>query len=295
MHTHTFPALGSQFAITVWDTISEEHFSAYMREIETYVHTFEQTYSRFIPTSLLSHLAGKTGTFEVPSELTTMLRYYEQVSLPTQGKITPAIGATLSDLGYDASYSFVKKDTVRTAPAFEDALTIVDPTHLTILQPIHFDLGALGKGYVVDRIVAILRAHQLTHLLVNGSGDIRYLSPSGIPITCGLEHPTDPTLAIGTLTLTEGSLCASGTRRRRWGTDTHHYVDPHTGTSPNTVLATWVWAPTAALADLLASTLFFVAPEALTQFSFEYLIVNQHLQQKRSAGFTAELFSDSTK
>ncbi len=293
MFTHTFPGLGSYFTITLWDSLTPEVYAEDMRAVEAYVQDFERTYSRFISTSLVTTLSTQTGTFTVPRECTAMLRLYQAVSAPTQGKITPAIGATLSDLGYDATYSFTERTVIRKAPPIEEILTIVDDTHITLHTPILLDFGALGKGYVVDHIFEQLRAAGRLRFLVNGSGDIRYTSAPAVPIVCGLEHPLDTSLAIGTLSLTEGALCASATNRRTWGVGKHHYVDPATGTSPTAVCATWVYAANATVADLIASALFFTAPEQLTAFSFEYLIINKHLQQKRSAGFPAELFSDT--
>jgi thiamine biosynthesis lipoprotein len=175
------------------------------------------------------------------------------------------------------------------APDFLDAVHIDDDTHITLRVPVLLDIGALGKGYLVDRLHDFLREKGCDEFLVDGSGDIRYHSTSGTPIVCGLEHPYDTSLAIGTLRITGGALCASATNRRRWGTR-HHYINPRTNESPETVVATWVYAQTAADADGLSTALFFVEPEQLSHISYEYLVVNAHLQKKNSAGFAAEFF-----
>jgi thiamine biosynthesis lipoprotein len=291
MQKHGFNALGTRWAITIWDALPETLVASYMRAGEAYAQTFEEQYSRFVPTSLVSTIATQLGVVEVPRDLTAMLRLYSAVSVPTRGKITPTIGSTLADLGYDAEYSFQKKPVVRKAPPIEDALTILDDTHIKLHTPTQLDLGAVGKGYLVDRIFEMLHEKGVQRFLVDGSGDIRYTATPAEQIVCALEHPTDTSCAIGTLSLTEGALCASAINRRAWGTDKNHYVDPDTGASPTAVLATWVTSSTAAVADLLASALFFVEPDALCSFSFEYLVVNRALQRKSSTGFTAELFS----
>jgi thiamine biosynthesis lipoprotein len=213
-----------------------------------------------------------------------MLRTYRELNRATGGKINPCIGFTISDVGYDATYSFEEKVHIRKTPQFHDAITIEDDTHITIHEKVLLDLGALGKGYIIDTLFEFLRSEGLTHFLVDGSGDIRYTSLDH-PITCGLENPFDTTQVIGTFTMTEGALCASATNRRRWGNDKHHYIDPRTGESPKDIVSTWVFAQNATIADGLASALFFVAPEALSQWEFEYAIVNNQQQLKNSAGF----------
>jgi thiamine biosynthesis lipoprotein len=218
-----------------------------------------------------------------------MMRLYHTLYVHTGGLVTPTVGRSLEDIGLDAHYSLKEKTVVAPSPDFLEAVRIDDSSHITLRVPVLLDLGALGKGYLVDRLYEFLRDKGCREFLVDGSGDIRYHSASETPITCGLEHPYDTSLAIGTLQITSGALCASATNRRRWGTR-NHYINPHTNESPEAVVATWVYAETAADADGLSTALFFVEPEQLTSFSFEYLVVNAHLQKKNSAGFTAEFF-----
>ena len=72
-----------------------------------------------------------------------------------------------------------------------------------------------------------------------------------------LEHPLDPSKAVGVAELADGAFCASATTRRAWGDGLHHVIDPLTGLSARGVLATWVLAPTALVADGIATALFF--------------------------------------
>lgn len=289
MREHAFEALGTHFKVTVWDDVSLAAFEELSAACSAVVTDFDAQYSRFKPDSLITRMSTMTGEVEVPHDLVVMLRMYEQLGNVTGGKINPAIGFALSDTGYDAAYSFAHAPDIRDVPALSDAVTISDDTHVQLRQHVLLDLGALGKGYVIDLVYDVLMARGISRFLVDGSGDIRYHAANGEPIVCGLEHPLDATLAIGTLPITTGALCASATNRRRWGTR-HHYIDPHSKESPEDVIATWVYADAAALADGLSSALFFVTPESLDSFSFECLIVNRELKMKKSAGFTADLF-----
>lgn len=250
---------------------------------------FDALYSRYIPDSLVSRMSRAPGTYEVPTDLVHMLRLYQALYEKTGGLVTPTIGRTLEDIGLDSSYSLREKETVARAPEFLDAVRINDDTHVTFHTPVLLDVGALGKGYLVDLLYTFLLSQGCAEFLVDGSGDIRYYSASNSSIACGLEHPYDTSLAVGVLRIYTGALCASATNRRRWGTR-HHYINPLTNESPEEVVATWVYADNAALADGISTALFFVAPEKLTGWTFEYLVINAHLQKKNSAGFAAEFF-----
>jgi FAD:protein FMN transferase len=286
----SFEVLGTMFSITVWDPISEESFAEQVYRARMHAEGFDALYSRFKPASLVTTLSTQKGIFEVPHDLVAMLRLYERLGDATGGAINPAVGFALEDTGYDTAYTLRAKENIRPVPCLADALKILDDIHIELMQPVLLDLGALGKGYLVDRIHDDLRCAGLKHFLVDGSGDVRYASPDQEPIVCGLEHPHDPQQVIGTLSLTGGSLCASATNRRRWG-DRNHYFHPDTGESPGDIIATWVYAPEAALADGLSSALFFVPPEELYAFTFEYCIINAQMERKNSAGFAAEFFA----
>ena len=73
----------------------------------------------------------------------------------------------------------------------------------------------------------------------------------------GLEHPRDPSKAVGVVELHDGALAASASNRRAWGAGLHHVLDAVTGEPTNDVIATWALADTAMLADGAATALFF--------------------------------------
>jgi len=95
---------------------------------------------------------------------------------------------------------------------------------------------------------------------------------------------------IGKVDFLSGAMCSSAGNRRAWG-GFHHIIDPDTRQSPTEIIASWVIAPEAMIADALATALFLSPPEYFQQhFEFEYLLLNKHLRVKRSKGFAAELF-----
>lgn len=284
----SYESMGTSWEISVWDEVEPTVFAGLKASIITQSETFDETYSRFKKSSLIWQLTKKIGVVLVPQELVTMLRLYEKLNTLSGGALNPLIGYALSDLGYDAEYSLTAKEHIRPVPDFAKALSIIDDTHIEIRESVLIDLGAIGKGFFVDTIARYLRRQGIKRFLVNGSGDIFY-SGNGTPIRAGLEHPADPTKVIGVMEITEGALCASASNRRKWGAY-HHTIDPRTLTSPDAIIATWVTADSAALADGLCTCLFLTKPERYTDVKFDYGLLAPDFTVQRSAGFHAELF-----
>lgn len=287
-YTSTFASMGAEWGITVWDAIPQKQFDIIHQEVVAQCEAFEALYSRFRPTSLLRTLATMEGNIEVPHDLVSMLRLCIVLHRLSGGLFNPLIGSTLEDMGYNEEYSLTPKKVIRNVPDFGSSVHILDDTHIELSRPVLIDIGAVGKGYMVDNIVSFLDGLGLKHFLVNGSGDIFHRGEE--PLRAGLEHPDDSTKAIGVLELKNAAFCASGSNRRRWSTY-HHIIDPQTLTSPGTILATWVKADSAVLADALATTLFLYDPEVLqAELDFEYCMLDSEYRVKRSEGFTAEMF-----
>src|SRR5690606_32245587 len=92
---------------------------------------------------------------------------------------------------------------------------------------------------------------------------------NGTPARIGLEHPADPTKAVGAVSVRDSAIAASAPNRRAWPNrrasdgGLHHVLDATTGLPTSGILATWAIAPTAMQADGLATALFFADPERL--------------------------------
>lgn len=280
--------MGTSWRITIWDDIPETTFLALEQTIRAYCSIFDHTYSRFIENSFIVQLSEKIGVQEVPPEFIDILRMYEKLFVLSYGAFTPLVGDALSDLGYDATYSLQPKKTIRRVPDLLKTVQIIDGRHIELKEKSTIDIGAIGKGFTVDAVSAIIEQKGLLSYLVDGSGDIRYKGSKNIKV--GLEHPKDASKIIGSIDFSTGAMCSSATNRRSWQ-GMHHIINPRTLTSTNEILACWVMAESAALADGLSTALFLSPPEQFEKdFTFEYLILNSEMKVKRSAGFHAELY-----
>ena len=96
------------------------------------------------------------------------------------------------------------------------------------------DLGGIGKGYGVDRAVAVLREMGIENGLVNLGGDLYAMgvSEDGDPWQVGVQSPDDPGALVATLPMTNRGVATSGDYQRYFeygGQRYHHVLDPRTG------------------------------------------------------------------
>ena len=204
----------------------------------------ENLLSRYIESSDISRANGLANgaTATITHDTLECLLIAADVSLATGRAFDPAYASERpADLAADV-------------PPFTldpDAHTIT--SHATRL---HLDLGAVGKGFALDRMADTLREWDVTSACLNAGGS------SVLPL--GAPSPQERGWPIGvgegrgacTIALSGASLSGSGTAVKG-----AHLIDPRTGEPALRASRAWALAPTAAQADAL-STAFFVMLEA---------------------------------
>lgn len=265
-----FEAIGTQWNIDIHDTIHQTLKDTIARAIQARIREFDVTYSRFKADSWLTKLSLQAKTYDLPHDAYALFALYRHVYEVTEGLVTPLIGQVLVDAGYDRSYSFIQKRQLTQPPRWDDVIELTSST-ITMKKPALLDLGAIGKGYLVDIVGKVIETHGVISYSIDAGGDI--LNRGNHPITVGLEHPMDTTKVIGRITLNNQSIAGSAGNRRRWG-KFHHIINPSTLTSPEHIAGVWVVAETAMLADAMATALYFASAEKVRDsFTFDYLII----------------------
>ncbi len=280
----TFEAIGTAWAIETETPLS----SATRGAVGAVVEAFDREWSRFRDDSLVSALAeGRAASLHAPVDTDAMLALYDELDVATRGAVNPLVGDALARLGYDARLTLAPWGTPEPAPDWRDVVTWGDGI-LSLSRPATLDVGALGKGRLVDRVLATVLADVDGDVIVDGSGD---LAVRGAPVRIGLEHPYDPTRAIGVVEVRDAALCASAITRRAWGEGLHHVLDARTGAPVRAYAATWAMADTAMRADGLATALFFDGgPELAAAWGASWVRMRTDGRVEWSPGFEGEIF-----
>jgi thiamine biosynthesis lipoprotein len=282
---HEFQAIGTNWTITSRPGLTTVSLARLQRTVEE----FDLAYSRFRPDSDVSRFARTGGSHEFPDSAAVLLAFYRELYDITGGRVSPLVGRALEHLGYDADYSLERRPGQVSVPRWEDVLT-VQGSLLTAGEPVLLDLGAAGKGYLVDLLAGELTESGYDEYLIDASGDIAHVGP--VLCRVGLEHPGAAGQVIGVANLCNASLCGSAVNRRAWGAGLHHVIDPATGEPTTEVLATWVVADRTMVADGLATALFFTEPSVLAgHFDFSYVRMLATGGVEYSRNFDGELFT----
>lgn len=280
--------LGSQW----WIIFPDDSNPLLGRQINQEIDRFEKTYSRFLPSSLIGRINYERHLDSPPIELLDILTKCEEMRLISDGYFNVGIGASLERLGYGADYTFkAGEPLIRPGSAFSE----LSSKRISLAPNAQIDLGGIGKGWLIDQLALICTSTSTHNFLINGGGDIRVGQE---PQRLTLEHPFDVSLEIGTITIRDQAVAASGSGKRRWVDQTdgkmhHHLVDPYTGSSSNTKAATYTLGPTATIADV-ASTILYLIPEqkidhVASLLGVEFLLVYPNGASVKSEKYPASL------
>lgn len=285
-----FEAIGTQWTIVV---DGAELPKDVKREVSAEIQRFDQTYSRFIETSLVSRLTESSDTRSIVDvEFTAMLRFGIQLQELTAGTFNLNTAALQEAFGYDPQYSFKNVSAERVvAPAGRFWL---EGQTLHKEGFVKLDFGAFGKGYLIDLVAQILEKNGYDFYIIDGGRDFYATSKSdGSPWTIALEHPTKSDEAIGVVSLKNQGLACSNSHHRRIR-NFHHLLDAQTGQPIQNIASVYVLAETACLADGISTALFVSDtqywPKIIGTFPCQYLIVRENLSLLHSPDFPGEIF-----
>lgn len=226
----------------------EGDFDDLFQSIEKRLHDFEQKYSRFIEGNWLDKL-NKERKGYLDTDGIRMLDVALEIAEISDGYFDPTIGSTLSDLGYGRSDHRGKEIGWKKIRKWEAG-------YIELMGEVILEFWWVGKGYLIDIIRTLIDEYFEDHsidierYLINFGGDMYGKGAWKI----GLEHPEDHKTIIGTIILDNLYLaCSAGGKRKWW--NHHHLIDPKTGTSAQSVIATYIEGENGIYTDALATTL----------------------------------------
>ncbi|MBL7066389.1 MAG: FAD:protein FMN transferase [Candidatus Marinimicrobia bacterium] len=120
--------------------------------------------------------------------------------------------------------------------------------------------GGIAKGYGVDQAIEILKDKGIKGALVNAGGDLRALPRGdGKKWRVGIQDPRDLKKMLKIIEVDSGAVITSGDYQKYFiykGKRYHHLINPKTGLPADSCQSVTILAPTAEMADALATGIF---------------------------------------
>jgi len=131
-------------------------------------------------------------------------------------------------------------------------------------EHLEVDLGAIGKGFALDKAVEVLEEWEISDVLIHGgTSSVLALGTGDRPDGWGVGVCGDwgARAGIETVTLRNESLGGSGTEVQG-----RHILDPRTGHPSRGHLAAWATSPSAAIADGLSTAFMVMSTDDVREF-----------------------------
>jgi thiamine biosynthesis lipoprotein len=191
----------------------------------------------------------------------------------SRGAFDPTVGPLMRAWGLDGGSGRIPP------PEELEALLEVCGMHHVHIDPesrlvrfdrpgVALDLGGIGKGYIADRAVELVRARGVdSGALLSGRSSILIWGrdPDGGPWRLGAADPEAPDATWLEIQAAEGAVSSSAAYERRVEIDGRaygHLLDPRTGRPAERCLAVTVWTPRAMAGDALSTALAVLGLEA---------------------------------
>ena len=247
---------------TFWEVVSSDQRASAI--VFSEASRIEQLLSKYIPGSEISRL-NRLGKLKVSPDTFYILQKSKQFWRLSNGAFDVTVGPLLELWGFaDKRYSLPKKNAVRKNLALVGCDKIIfnidDNVIKFKLSGMKIDLGAIAKGYAIDRAVKKLKESGVRSCLINAGGQVYCLGDKfGRPWRVAVRGYTGKGHA-GYLELKDQSVATSGGYEQYFIKDNKRYchiLNPKTGFPVDlNVERVTVVAPSALTADALSTSIF---------------------------------------
>lgn len=288
--------LGTVVTITIVGSPESTGASGALDRAFAWFHEIEATCSRFDSDSELMRLTRHVGLAVGASDLLfEAVRFALAVAEETAGAFDPTVGHAMQVRGFNREHRTGAEVTIEVDQpddvSFRDVVCDAEAKTITLKRPLVLDLGAVAKGLAIDMAAKELMPYR--DFAIDAGGDL-YLggrNPDGEAWSVGIRHPRHDGQLIDVLRVSDKAVCTSGDYERR-ASGHHHILDPRTGISAESAASATVVAPTAMLADAVATAAFVMGAdegiELCESLGLEALIFTASLDRRETNGLRDE-------
>ena len=259
--------MGSRFDITV---VEKDSISAnkYIDIAIAEISRIEKIISSWDKNSETSEVNKNAGIepVKVSGELFNLIKRAIAISKLTDGAFDISYASMDRIWKFDGSMKiFPSKEIINNSVikvGFKNI--ILDDANQTVLlklKGMKIGFGAVGKGYAADMAKKVLISKGVKAGIINASGDMNTWGnqPNGKDWTIAITNPLNKQKVYGVFSLKKGAVVTSGNYEKYVifnGKRYTHIIDPRTGYPSIGIISATVFAPSAELADALATSIF---------------------------------------
>ncbi len=260
---------------------SQEDFNAVCEIIKDELNTYHRLFTIYTSYENSNNLCainkvknGKHQELEVDRKIIDLLLFCKDYYDKTDGVLNIYMGSVLS-IWHDYRELGMNNPEKAKLPPLSDLKeaakhtdidnVIIDEQKSTVFindPEMTIDVGAVAKGYAVERVAQALEEKGITGYVLNVGGNVRAVgSANGEPFKIGIENPDTDSVEryIAYLKIQDMSLVTSGNYQRFYtvnGKNYHHIIDFETLMPGEKYNSVSVLSKDSGVADALSTTLF---------------------------------------
>ena len=253
----------TEYSFDYFDTVttvvgyaeSKEEFSLVFEEIKSELSRYHKLFDIYKTYDGITNLAdvnalydGRHKEFKVDKEIIDLVIFSKEMYEKTNGRVNVAFGSVLK-LWHNARADAEKDISSVKLPSQSELKKAAEHTNIkdvivgkeksTIFladDKLTLDVGAIAKGYAVEKVADLLISKNITGYIINVGGNIKTVGthPTGEEFLVGIENPdskneNEPYLE--KVYIKDKSVVTSGNYQRYFtlnGKNYHHIIDPET-------------------------------------------------------------------
>lgn len=216
-------------------------------------------------------ILNQNGIIEnAPKELIEIISLSKEYNKKTMGAFDITVDPLLklwSEGLWEESKEVQQQKISETLELVDSDKIIIDGSTIKFAVPgMSVTLGGVAKGYIVDKVIELIKSYGVKNALVNAGGDIATLGskPDGELWSVSLENPDNTSEKIVEFAFANKAIATSGNYYRYFDPtkEAHHIIDPRTGYSADSgCISSTIIADNATIADILATAVFVLGPQ----------------------------------
>ncbi len=237
--------LDTFITLTLYDTQDETILDEAMALLESYEDIFSRTRESSecyrLNHRLLAPVPGKADTYRLSPDLSSLLAVGQAYEKASDGAFCLTMAPLTSLWNFSSEDPSVPEPAAieKARASSAEAKYVLNGDEITLLsEDMAFDLGAIAKGYIADRLKDLLVSRGVGSAIINLGGNVlcigdRQDASGSRPFRVGIQKPFDSQGAyMLAVTLSDQSIVTSGIYERCFTEDEklyHHILDPKTG------------------------------------------------------------------